>query len=92
MDMAMSLSRPHPLLPHSEAGVKLGDEQFARDWNWSERGIYALVGMGIEPGMRYLALIVRGFGTSCAALSLYEMGIAARPRCTRYGRMVVANL
>lgn len=51
MDMAMSLSRPHPLLPHEETGVKLGDEQFARDWNWSERGIYALVGMGIEPGM-----------------------------------------
>lgn len=51
MDMAMSLSRPHPLLPHSESGVKLGDEQFARDWNWSERGIYALVGMGVEPGI-----------------------------------------
>ncbi len=51
MDMAMSLSRQHPLLPHGETGVKLGDEQFARDWNWSERGIYALVGMGIEPGM-----------------------------------------
>jgi saccharopine dehydrogenase (NAD+, L-lysine forming) len=51
MDMAMSLSRPHPLLPHSEAGVKLGDEQFARDWNWSERGTYALVGMGVEPGI-----------------------------------------
>lgn len=51
MDMAMSLSRPHPLLPHSESGVKLGDEQFARDWNWSERGTYALVGMGVEPGI-----------------------------------------
>ena len=33
MDMAMSLSRPHPLLPLTETGVKLGDEQFARDWN-----------------------------------------------------------
>lgn len=51
MDMAMSLSRPHPHYPYVETGVKLGDEQFARDWNWSERGIYALVGMGIEPGM-----------------------------------------
>jgi len=51
MDMAMSLSRPHPHYPYSETGVKLGDEQFARDWNWSERGIYALVGMGIEPGL-----------------------------------------
>ncbi len=51
IDMAMSLSRPHPHYPNSETGVKLGDEQFARDWNWGERGIYALVGMGIEPGM-----------------------------------------
>jgi saccharopine dehydrogenase-like NADP-dependent oxidoreductase len=51
IDMAMSLSRPHPHYPNSETGVKLGDEQFARDWNWGERQIYALVGMGIEPGM-----------------------------------------
>jgi saccharopine dehydrogenase-like NADP-dependent oxidoreductase len=51
IDMAMSLSRPHPHYPYTETGVKLGDEQFARDWNWGERGIYALVGMGIEPGM-----------------------------------------
>ena len=51
MDMAMSLSRPHPHYPYTETGVKLGDEQFARDWNWGERKIYALVGMGIEPGL-----------------------------------------
>jgi len=31
IDMAMSLSRPHPHYPHRETGVKLGDEQFARD-------------------------------------------------------------
>jgi saccharopine dehydrogenase-like NADP-dependent oxidoreductase len=51
IDMAMSLSRAHPHYPHRETGVKLGDEQFARDWNWEERKIYALVGMGVEPGM-----------------------------------------
>ena len=51
IDMAMSLSRPHPHYPNTETGVKLGDEQFARDWNWCEREIYALVAMGIEPGM-----------------------------------------
>ena len=51
IDMAMSLSRPHPLYPHRETGVKLGDEQFARDWNWHERKIFALIGMGVEPGM-----------------------------------------
>jgi saccharopine dehydrogenase-like NADP-dependent oxidoreductase len=31
--------------------VKLGDEQFARDYNWDARKIYALIGMGVEPGM-----------------------------------------
>ncbi len=51
LDMAMSLSRPHPDLPYTESGVKCGDEQFAREPNWNERGIYALVGMGVEPGM-----------------------------------------
>ncbi len=51
IDMAMSLSRPHPHYPNTETGVKLGDEQFARDWNWSERKIFALIGMGVEPGM-----------------------------------------
>lgn len=51
MDMAMSLSRPHPKYPHKEVGVKLGDEQFSRDWNWQERDIWAVVGIGIEPGL-----------------------------------------
>lgn len=51
MDMAMSLSRPHPEYPYTECGVKLGDEQFARDWNWIERDLYAVVGMGVEPGL-----------------------------------------
>lgn len=51
MDMAMSLSRPHPHYPYTETGVRVGDEQFARDWNWSEKQIYALIGMGVEPGM-----------------------------------------
>ena len=51
MDMAMSLSKPHPEDPMNKPGVKLGDEQFARQKNWSDAGIYAVVGMGIEPGM-----------------------------------------
>ena len=51
IDMAMSLSRKHPHYPFTETGVKLGDEQFARDFNWDARKIYALIGMGVEPGM-----------------------------------------
>ena len=51
LDMAMSLSKPHPEQPHEEAGVKLGDEQFAGPPAWEERGLLALVGIGVEPGM-----------------------------------------
>src|ERR1700760_3512979 len=51
LDMAMSLSRPHATNPHSEVGVKLGDDQFARAREWEERGLLALAGMGVEPGL-----------------------------------------
>ncbi|MFF4392744.1 MULTISPECIES: saccharopine dehydrogenase family protein [unclassified Streptomyces] len=51
LDMAMSLSRPHPDHPHSECGVKLGDEQFERAEEWEKSGRLALVGMGVEPGL-----------------------------------------
>lgn len=51
LDMAMSLSRPHPAHPHAECGVKLGDEQFAREQAWRDAGRLALVGIGVEPGL-----------------------------------------
>ncbi|KND29020.1 saccharopine dehydrogenase family protein [Streptomyces acidiscabies] len=51
VDMAMSLSRPHPDRPYEECGVKLGDAQFARAGQWTDSGTLALVGMGVEPGL-----------------------------------------
>ncbi|MDN4639120.1 saccharopine dehydrogenase NADP-binding domain-containing protein [Agreia sp. PsM10] len=51
LDMAMSLSEPHPTDPHSETGVKLGDDQFAQAADWETAGRLALVGMGVEPGL-----------------------------------------
>lgn len=51
MDMAMTLSEPHPANPYQECGVKLGDYQFARARAWEEKGLLALLGMGVEPGM-----------------------------------------
>lgn len=51
LDMAMSLSRPHPTEPYARTGVMLGDEQFALADEWAAAGRLALVGMGIEPGM-----------------------------------------
>jgi saccharopine dehydrogenase (NAD+, L-lysine-forming) len=51
LDMAMSLSRPHPGDPYRQAGVKLGDEQFAMAPQWDQAGKLALAGMGVEPGL-----------------------------------------
>ncbi len=51
LDMAMSLSKPHPEAPYSEAGVKLGDEQFAKAGEWEAAGRLALCGIGVEPGL-----------------------------------------
>jgi saccharopine dehydrogenase-like NADP-dependent oxidoreductase len=51
IDMAMSLSEPHPEKPYELPGVKLGDYQFGRAAEWERRGQLALVGCGVEPGM-----------------------------------------
>src|SRR6476469_5733977 len=51
LDMAMSLSKPHPTDPYAQTGVKLGDEQFELADDWVGAGQLALVGMGIEPGL-----------------------------------------
>ncbi|MFF3849195.1 saccharopine dehydrogenase family protein [Streptomyces sp. NPDC002328] len=51
VDMAMSLSHPHPERPYEECGVKLGDDQFEQAADWERAGALALVGMGVEPGL-----------------------------------------
>ncbi|PKQ23636.1 MAG: ATP-binding protein [Actinobacteria bacterium HGW-Actinobacteria-5] len=51
LDMAMSLSHPHPENPYGDVGVKLGDEQFAQASQWEAAGRLALVGIGVEPGL-----------------------------------------
>jgi saccharopine dehydrogenase (NAD+, L-lysine-forming) len=51
LDMAMSLSRPHPDAPYEKTGVKLGDEQFAAADAWEAAGRLALCGIGVEPGL-----------------------------------------
>jgi saccharopine dehydrogenase (NAD+, L-lysine-forming) len=51
MDMATSLSRPHPIEPFRLPGVKLADEQFERSAEWVAAGRLALVGMGMDPGL-----------------------------------------
>jgi saccharopine dehydrogenase-like NADP-dependent oxidoreductase len=51
LDMAMSLSEPHPDAPYEKTGVKLGDAQFAVADRWESAGRLALVGIGVEPGL-----------------------------------------
>jgi len=51
VDAAMSLSSVHPEKPFELPGVKLGDYQFAKHKEWEAKGLLALVGMGVEPGL-----------------------------------------
>ncbi len=51
MDMAMTLSAPHATDPFNKPGIKLGDYQFERADAWKQKGLLAVVGMGVEPGM-----------------------------------------
>jgi saccharopine dehydrogenase (NAD+, L-lysine-forming) len=51
LDMAMSLSQPHPTRPYASTGVVLGAAQFATASLWEQSGRLALVGIGVEPGL-----------------------------------------
>jgi saccharopine dehydrogenase-like NADP-dependent oxidoreductase len=72
LDMAMSLSRPHPRRPYELTGVKLGDEQFALEKAWRDGGRLALVGMGVEPG---LADVFARYASEHLFESIEEIGI-----------------
>jgi saccharopine dehydrogenase-like NADP-dependent oxidoreductase len=51
MDMAMTLSEPDHDDPFHKPGIKLGDYQFEKAKDWEAKGLLALVGIGVEPGM-----------------------------------------
>jgi len=72
LDMAMSLSHPHPDEPYAKTGVKLGDEQFAMADQWEERGLLALVAMGVEPG---LADVFARYASDALFTSIDEVGV-----------------
>jgi len=55
VDMAMNLSTPHATDPYNRTGIRLGDGQFAEHPTWKNRGMMALVGMGVEPGFSDVA-------------------------------------
>ncbi len=51
LDMAMTLSHPHPERPYELPGEMLGDRQLSRHEEWEKEGVLALVGIGVEPGL-----------------------------------------
>jgi saccharopine dehydrogenase (NAD+, L-lysine-forming) len=72
VDMAMTLSEPHPLAPFEQPGVKLGDAQFAEAADWEGAGLLALVGMGVEPG---LADVFARYAADHLFSSIDEVGV-----------------
>jgi saccharopine dehydrogenase (NAD+, L-lysine-forming) len=51
LDMAMTLSKPHPQRPYELPGTMLGEYQLASHEQWEQAGLLALVGIGVEPGL-----------------------------------------
>ncbi len=51
LDMAMTLSHPHPERPYELPGEMLGDRQLAAHERWEGAALLALVGIGVEPGL-----------------------------------------
>ena len=51
IDCAMTLSSPDADDPYNLVNVKLGDYQFERAEQWEQKGLIAIVGSGVEPGM-----------------------------------------
>ncbi|MEJ7583225.1 MAG: saccharopine dehydrogenase C-terminal domain-containing protein [Acidimicrobiales bacterium] len=72
LDMAMSLSQPHPQHPHEQCGVKLGDEQFELADRWAASGLLALVGIGVEPG---LSDVFARYAADTLFTSIDEIGV-----------------
>src|SRR5262245_46281463 len=51
VDLAMNLSERHPKRPFEAPGRMLGADQLMASRAWGARGLLALVGMGVEPGL-----------------------------------------
>ncbi|NNE12331.1 MAG: ATP-binding protein [Ilumatobacter sp.] len=72
VDMAMHTSEPHPTRPYELTGRRLGDAQFAQSPLWRNRGLMALVGMGVEPGFSDVAA---RYAADHLFSSIHEIGV-----------------
>jgi saccharopine dehydrogenase-like NADP-dependent oxidoreductase len=51
LDMAMTLSTPHPEEPYRKVGTMLGEAQLDGSADWEAAEQLAIVGIGVEPGL-----------------------------------------
>ena len=51
LDMATSLSEPHPTDPFNQVGVPLANHQFPKHDQWQAAGRLAILGTGMDPGL-----------------------------------------
>jgi saccharopine dehydrogenase-like NADP-dependent oxidoreductase len=51
LDCAMTLSEKDEKDPYNKTNIKLGDYQFGQADKWAGKGLMAVVGSGVEPGM-----------------------------------------
>jgi saccharopine dehydrogenase-like NADP-dependent oxidoreductase len=72
LDMAMTLSHPHPERPYELPGEMLGDKQLAEHEQWERAGLLALVGIGVEPG---LSDVFARYAADQLFSSLTEVGV-----------------
>ena len=72
LDMAMTLSHPHPERPYEVPGEMLGARQLSRHSAWEQAGLLALVGMGVEPG---LSDVFAAFAAQELFSSVDEVGV-----------------
>ena len=72
VDMAMHMSVPHPTKPFEKCGFRLGDGQFAQHPVWKNRGLMALVGMGVEPGF---SDVVARYAAEHLFSEVHEIGV-----------------
>ncbi len=82
LDMAMTLSKPHPQRPHELPGTMLGEYQLQRHEQWQQAGLLALAGIGVEPG---LSDVFAAYASRGAVLRRARSGRARRRGPRRRG-------
>ena len=87
LDMAMSLSHPHPDAPYQQTGVKLGDDQFALAPQWEQRASWRWPAWAwsracptCSPGTPPTSCSARSTSSACATAPTWRWPATTSPR------------